>query len=87
MHLIWLNLSYDSVIYCVQNGSYFQWKGQYHILIFCNRRNVVELMTIKTGKKLPSPMETIALFLRVAVRKISQDVKKYHLQQIAFTLK
>ena len=47
----------------------------------------MELMALKTGKKLPLPMETIALFLRVAVRKRSQDVKTYHLQQIAFTLK
>ena len=47
----------------------------------------MELMAFKTGERLPLPMETIALFLRVAVRKRSQNVKTYHLQQIAFTLK
>ena len=47
----------------------------------------MELMTIKTGKNLSSPIKAMALFLRVAVRKWNQDVETYHLHKIAFTLK
>ena len=47
----------------------------------------MELMTIKTGKNLPSPIKAMVLFLRVAVRKWNQDVETYHLHKMTFTLK